>query len=808
MKATQPAIVIDQATFPSVLTPDYEKATDDYGLRIGRAISYEWFSRTGGNSCRYYDQWLTFHKLRLYARGEQPIAKYKNSFSVSGSLEHINLDWSIVPVIPAFLDRVVNGISERMYKVRAEAVDIMSAEKKNAFQDMVEANMNAKDALVNIKKDFGVDAFDIPVQDIPEDQTELNLYMQLKYKPSIEIAEECAIETVLNTNKFYETQKKIIYDIATLGIGIGKHEFEVNNGIVAKYVDPQNVVYSYTESRTFDDCFYWGEVKRVPLTEIYKIKPDISDEEMEKVAQYGSAFYDYYGIMRNYVNDLFQRDTVTLLYFNYKTTHHFTYKKKKTASGFEKVIKKDSNFNPDPNEHFEKVTIPKDVWYEGILVIGSNILLKWEMAENMVRPESPSQMAYPNYFACAPHMYKGVIESLTRRMIPLADQVQLSFLKKQQILSRLIPDGVFIDVDGVNEVDLGKGANQTATEALQMYFQFGSVIGRSQTQDGDYNHAKIPIHEIQTSSGQNKLAAINAEIDANLNLMSLCTGITKDASNPDPDSLVGLQKLAAANSNTATRHILQAMLEITQRIATAVSLRIADVLRYADFKEELIMQIGKYSVATLNDIRNLYLHNFGIYLEVAPDEEERAMLESNIQQALANGNINLEDAIDIREVNNIKLANQLLKKLRKDRDKQRMAEKKADIDMQTQGNIQSANAANQAKMQYAQIELQGKSSLSAQEHQQKMEQMREEAKLKSGLMEKEFQFNLQLTGAENSVIEQREDKKEKAKDDRTKIQATQQSKLIEQRQRNLPSQNFESSNDYIGDLSLDEFDPR
>jgi len=808
MKASPPEIIINQETFPSVLVPDSEKATEEYGLRIGRSISWEWFSKTGGNSCRYYDQWLNFHKLRLYARGEQPIAKYKNSFAVNGSLEHINLDWSIVPVMPSFVDRVVNNISERMYKVRAEAVDIMSAEKKNAYQDMVEANMNAKDALIAIEKDFGVNGFDIPQEEVPEDQTELNLYMQLKYKPSIEIAEECAIDTVFNTNKYYETQKKIVYDLTTLGIGIGRHQFQKNNGITLDYVDPQNVVYSYTESRTFDDVFYWGEVKRVPLTEIYKIKPDISKEEMEKVSQYGSAFYDYYGIMRNYVNDLFQRDTVTLLYFNYKTTHKFTYKKKKNGNGFEKVIKKGSDFNPQTNENFEKVTIPKDVWYEGIYVIGSNILLKWEMAENMVRPESPSQMAYPNYFAVAPRMYKGVIESLTRRMIPFADQIQLSFLKKQQIKSRLVPDGVFIDADGVNAVDLGKGAVQTATEALNMYFQFGSVIGRSQTQDGELNHGKIPIQEIQTSSGQNKLASLDADIDANLNLMSLCTGITKDASNPDPNALVGLQKLAAVNSVTATRHILQGMLEITQRMATAVSLRLADVLRYADFREELVMQIGKYSVATLDDIRNLYLHNFGIYLEVAPDEEEKAMLESNIQQALLKENINLEDAIDIREVNNTKLANQLLKKLRKDRDKQRMAEKQADIQMQTQGNIQSANAANQAKMQTDQATIQGKMQLSSQEHQQKMEQMREEARLKSGLMEKEFEFNMQLAGAENSIVEQREDKKERAKDERTKIQATQQSKLIEQRQRNLPSRNFESANDYIGDISLDEFDPR
>lgn len=808
MKSNPPSVILTPTTFPSVLIPDSEKATKEYGIRIGSAISWEWFSRSG-QSCRFYDQWINFNRLRLYARGEQPIGKYKNLFTVNGSLEHINLDWTIVPAIPNFVDMVVNGMSERLYKVRAEAVDIMSAEKKNAFQDMVEANMNAKEALLNIQKDFGVNGFDIPQGDVPDDQTDLNLYMQLNYKPSIEIAEECAIDTVMQMNKYDDIKKRVTYDIVTLGVGIEKHEFLINKGIDISYVDPANVVYSYTESPTFDDVFYWGEVKRVPLTELYKINPNISKDEMAEIAMYGSAWYDYYTIMQPYRNDLFQRDTVTLLYFNYKTTHNFAYKKKKLANGMEKVIKKGSDFNPEPNDKFEKVSIPKDVWYEGILVMGSNILLKWEMAKNMVRPESPSQEAISQYVARAPRMYKGRFESLTSRMIPFADQVQLGFLKKQQILSRLIPDGVFLDADGINEVDLGTGANYNPEDAMRMFFQTGSVIGRSMTQDGEFNHAKIPIQEINTNSGQSKLVAINQEIDANLNMMASFTGITKNAANPDPDGLVGLQKLAAANSNQATRHILQATLGITRDMATAISFRLADVLQYADFKDELAMQIGKYSVAVLDDVKNLPLHSFAIFIDVAPDEEEKALLEQNINMALTKENINLEDAIDIRSVNNIKLANELLKKKRKDRDKQKMLDEKARVEMQTQGNIQSANAANQAKIQYVQADGQQKMGLAQSEHQFKMEQMREEANLKKELMGVEFGYQMQLKGTVDASVEQREDKKETAKDKRTEMQATQQSKLIEQRQRNLPAQNFESTNDSMfGDISLAEFEPR
>lgn len=809
MAKIKPSIIINPVMFPNVLVSDTEKATKEFGLQIGTAIQYEWFSRSG-QSCRFYDQWIGFNRLRLYARGEQSVAKYKASFAVDGNLEHINLDWTPVPIIPKFVDIVVNGIQERLYKVKAEAVDIMSAEKKNAFQDMVEANMNAKTALSNIKKDFGVDGFDIPEQDIPEDQTELNLYMQLNYKPAIEIAEEVAIDTVMKRNNYEVVKRQVDYDLVTLGIGICKHEFQINNGIVLNYVDPQYMVYSYTESPTFDDVFYWGEVKRVALTELYKIKPDITKDEMEEISELGSAWYDYYGVMRTYTNDLFQKDTVTLLYFNYKIDYRFTYKKKKLENGFERIIPKDSNFNPEPNDKYSAVSIPKDVWYDGIMVLGSQYLLKWEMASNMVRPDAASQNAMSNYVACAPRMYKGNIESLTRRMITFADLIQITHLKLQQVLQKIVPDGVFIDADGINEVDLGTGAAYNPEDALRMYFQTGSVIGRSLTQDGEFNHAKIPIQELNTNSGQAKITSLINAYNQYLSMIRDVTGLNeaRDGSNPDANSLVGLQKLAAANSNTATRHILQASLFITKRISEALSLRIADVLQYSDFREELTMQIGKYSVATLEDIKNLYLSSFGIFIEVAPDEEEKTQLENNIQQALVKGDIYLEDAIDIRSMNNIKLANELLKKKRKDRDKQKMAEEKAKVEMQTQSNVQSANAASQAKMEYAQIEGQQKLGLSQTEHQQRMAEMREEATLKKELMATEFDYQMQLKGTQDVIAEQRDDKKEKAKDNRTKIQATQQSKLIEQRKRDLPAQNFESNEDSLDSFSLAEFDPR
>jgi len=672
--------------------------------------------------------------------------------------------------------------------------------------------MVAKDFLTQVKEESGIDAFNVPPQDLPANEQELNLYMQLKYKPAIEIAEEEAINTILDVNHYNDVRKRVDYDITTIGLGMVKHSFVPGTGVRVEYVDPANMVYSYTESPTFDDCFYFGEVKQVPITELVKIKPNITKEELAEIQQLGTAWYNYYGVLRPYRSDLFNRDVVTLMYFNYKTDKTYVYKKKYNDNGGTKVIQKDESFNPPEGteERFERIEKRIDVWYEGVMVMGSSYLLKWELAKNMVRPKSASQYALPQYIAVAPRMYKGVIESLTRRMIPFADLIQLTHLKLQQVLQRVVPDGVYIDADGINEVDLGTGAAYNPEDALRLYFQTGSVIGRSMTVDGDINHGRIPIQELNTNSGQGKITALINAYNQYLSMIRDVTGLNeaRDASTPNPDALVGVQKLAALNSNTATRHILEGSLFITKRLSEALSCRIADILEYSDFKEEFAMQIGKYAVGILDEIKDLYLHDFGVFIEVSPDEEQQAQLEANIQMALQRDQISLEDAIDIRQMKNLKLANELLKVKRKEKQRIDMEQEQAKINMQTQGNIQSSQAAAQAALQKVQAESQSKAQLAQAQMQFDIQRMQAEAQIKEQLMSVEFNYNMQLKGMEVSQIKQLDMDKEKAKDDRTKLQATQQSKLIEQRQKDLPAMNFESDEDSLDGFNLEQFNPR
>ena len=806
-------IDIKSATFPNQFVSDSEKATKEFGLQVGQAIQYEWFRRDG-MSCRFYTQFAEFHKLRLYARGEQSVAKYKNELAIDGDLSYLNLDWTPVPIIPKFVDIVVNGMSDRLFDVKCYAQDALSAEKRNEFQELVEMNMISRDLLFQVKKDFGVNAFDLDPGSLPTNDTEMELYMQMHYKPGVEIANEIAINTLLEENHYTDIRRRVDYDITTIGIGMCKHMFQMGDGVKVEYVDPANVVYSYTEDPYFKDCFYWGEVKTIPIGEILKINPDLSVEDLEKISQYSQSWYDHYNVAGMYENSMFYRDTCTLLYFNYKTTNSFVYKKKEMKDGSFKTVEKDDQFNP-PEEmmeegNFKKVEKRIDVWYEGVMVMGTNIILKWEMMKNMVRPNSANQFAMSNYVACAPRMYKGVVESLVRRMIPFADLIQVTHLKLQQVVSRVVPDGVYIDADGLNEVDLGTGNAYNPEDALRLYFQTGSVVGRSYTQDGEFNNARVPIQQLTTNSGASKLQMLIGNYNHYLNMIRAVTGLNeaRDGSMPDPNSLVGVQKLAALNSNTATRHILQGSLHITKTLAEALSLRCADVLEYADFRDEFAMQIGKYNLGILDQIKNLYIYDFGIFIEMSPDEEEKAMLEQNIQMAISKQDISLEDAIDIREIKNIKLANQLLKVKRRQVAKQQQEAEMMKQQMAAQANMQSQQMAAQLAAQKMQMEMQVKMQLAQAEAGFEIEKQKSEAALKQQLMGLEFQYNMQIHGMQQRQMDEREEVKEKGKKDRITMANTQQSQMIEQRKRNLPAIDFESNEDSLDGFDLAEFEPR
>ena len=796
------------SSFPDQVVPDVEKASYEYGLQVGRAIESEWFRNDRGWYDRFNTNYNNFHRLRLYARGEQSIQKYKDELSINGDLSYLNLDWKPVPVIPKFVDIVVNGMSQRSYDIKAFAQDPESIMKRTAYAEALQRDMMQKDLIKQIQQVTGLDVSKSQGKGLEmESEEDLQLHMQMDYKESIEVAEEEVINNILASNKYDLTRRRLNQDLTILGIAATKTSFNRSEGVTVDYVDPASLVYSYTEDPNFEDIYYVGEVKPISLAELKKQFPNLTPSDLEEIQKYpGNQNYT-----RNW-SGRYDDDTVQVLYFEYKTFTNQVFKIKQTASGLEKALEKQDTFIDAPDgDNFKKAYRSIEVLYSGAKILGHEKMLEWKLAENMTRPFADTVKVNMNYNIVAPRLYKGRIESIVSRITGFADMIQLTHLKLQQVMSRIVPDGVYMDIDGLAEVDLGNGTNYNPAEALNMYFQTGSIVGRSMTQDGGMNPGKVPIQELATSNGMGKIQSLIQTYEYYLKMIRDVTGLNeaRDGTLPDKQSLVGLQKLAAANSNVATRHVLQASLYLTLRTCENISLRVADALMFPMTKQSLMSSISRYNVGTLEELSSLNMHDFGIFLELEPDEEEKQVLENNIQIALKAGQIDLEDAIDIREVANLKLANQMLKKRRKDKAARDQQAQQANIQAQAQANAQLAEQTALAETQKQQVLTEQKMQLEKAKSDFEVQKMEREAQIKQQLMELEFNYNMQLAQAQGQARKEQEKFKEDRKDERTKIQATQQSELIDQRKNDLLPKNFESAgSDTLGGFGLEQFGPK
>jgi len=797
--------------FPSQVVSDLEKVSYDYGLKVAKGIEQEWFNneKNYANS-RFRNIKNDFHRLRLYARGEQSIQKYKDELSINGDLSYLNLDWKPVPIIPKFVDIVVNGIADRTYDIKAYSQDPYGVAKRTEYMDSILADIQTQEINDFAEEAFGINLYDNDPSTLPETEEELQLHMQLNYKQSVELAEEQALNVLMEGSNYELIKKRFFYDLTVLGIGATKTSFNTSQGAIIEYVDPANLVYSHTDSPYFDDIYYVGEVKEIPVNELVKQFPHLGQEDLEDIIKTNSLYRSNSNRGYNEADN----NKVAVLYFNYKTYMNEVYKVKETGTGASKAIEKDDTFNPPENLEGDFIKLQRQVecLYDGALILGTDKLIKWEMAKNMMRPKSDFTKVKMNYAIVAPRMYNGRIESLVGRITGFADMIQLTHLKLQQVMSRLVPDGVYLDADGLAEIDLGNGTNYNPQEALNMYFQTGSVIGRSMNELGEGNPGRVPIQEITSGSGGNKMQSLIGTYNYYLQMIRDVTGLNeaRDGSTPDKNALVGIQKMAAANSNTATRHILQSGLYLTSEVAECLSLRISDILEYSPTKNAFIQAIGTHNVATLEEMSELYLYDFGIFIELAPDEEEKAILENNIQMALSQGSIDLEDAIDLRDIKNIKLANQLLKirRVKKGERDQQLQER--NIQAQAQANSQAQQVAAQAEIQKNQANAQVQAQLEQVKAELDSQKMMQEAEVKKQLMDHEFQLNMRLKQMEVEGVRSRDESKEDRKDERTKIQASQQSELIEQRKTGGSPKKFESAgNDILGGgFDLGAFGPK
>ena len=405
--------------FPSQVVSDIEKISYDYGLKVAKAIEAEWFHTERGSN-RYRTNHNNFHNLRLYARGEQSIQKYKDELSINGDLSYLNLDWKPVPIIPKFVDIVVNGIAERTYDIKAYSQDPHGVKERTEYMKNILSDMELKDFDNFTSDQFGINTRESDIPKLPQTEEELQLHMQISYKQAVELAEEQALNVLFEGSKYELIKKQFYYDLTVLGIGAVKTDFNTSEGVTVKYVDPADLVYSYTESPYFDDVYYVGEIKNIPINELAKEFPHLTQEDLEDIIR--SKSYHQANYHNNAYNSKEEdNNKVQVLYFNYKTYMNEVYKVKETGTGAEKILEKDDTFNPPENsDNFGKLHRSIECLYDGAQFLGTDKLLRWEMAKNMMRPKSDFTKVKMNYAIVAPRMYKGRIESLVQRITGFA----------------------------------------------------------------------------------------------------------------------------------------------------------------------------------------------------------------------------------------------------------------------------------------------------------------------------------------------------------------------------------------------------
>jgi hypothetical protein len=816
--------VASSRTVPDPFATSEVKATDEYGLKFGKLIENEWFYIKAGNTqSQYYDKRLKMDEQRKYARGEHSTGLVKKLITDGTDGEsYTNYDWRPIQILPKFIKLVVSQMQERLYEIDAQAVDGISQGLREDYRDMLSKNMYAKDMLKDAKDLLGIDLSPSGMGEIPDTEEEISLHMNLEYKPAIEIAVEQAIKYTFELNEYDELQKRTLRDLVEIGVACVHDRTDPTKGILTEYRDPADMVWAYPTSSNFSNVNYYGVVRRITINELQRLSgKKFTPDELEKFKNVSNEWQGYNRISNEfwYRGEDLSSHMVDVLDFTFKSTKKTKYKKKYKKNGGYAITKKSSDFGKPQHivdkeakqgyKEYDILEDVEDVWYEGSIVLGSDLIFNYRECENMTRPEGFISKVSPSYTLYAPELYQGRIQSLVDRVIHKVDQLQQIQIKIQQFIAKSKPNGIWIDVDGLEELDLGDGNQFGALDLIRFYDETGNLLGTSRTSDGGYTNGSLPIKELNNGSIAGLEQLMNA-YNFHFQMFRDAIGIGQgaDGSLPDPRTSNGALEAQLTKSNVATRYVLESQLKITQYLANNVSLRLKDIFKYTNLKDAYINSIGKMNVAVLDSIKNLHLHDFGITIKLKPDAQDRAMLEANIQAEISAGNLGTEDGIDIRKVSNISVANEMLKIRKEKRQKELHQRELEKIEANGKASEQAALSAIKLKQEELVLEAQLKKEFLLEERESLRLKIGQELEAKRLLMAEEYYYQTGIEVEKAKSKRSDEAYKEDRKDERTAIQATQQSRMkAEQSKEGGGSPiDFRSSNSGIsGGLGLDDF---
>ncbi len=783
------------SNFPDPLASSEEKQGREYGLNYAKAIYNQWGKIDQQNSA-YGNRRKTFEKNRRYANGTQDTAIYRSLLTSldpnNGDGSMLNLDFTPVPILPKFVRIVVNKILSLNPYPNLEAVDPLSSSEKDMEKKKVEFSVKSKKALQGLKEGLGVEINGDP-DSIPDTLEEAEIFMGTNVKASSEIAAQIATNLTLTWNDFNESiLRRCVNDLAVLGIAVVKRDNDPQYGLKTEYVDPSNFIHSFTEDPNFGDLVYAGQVKHIPIQELKRMAGDqFTEEQYKTIAQRAQKKYGYdagkltqssYDKVNNVSRFGYDEYMIEILDFEFMGVDCEYYESKESRYGNVGFYAKGERYKAPTNSVFNReiTKLETSSVYGGCYILGTDFLFNYGKKNNMPRNIHDISRTNLSYSVCATNLLDMMPKSMVDSCIGFADQLQLTHLKIQQAVAKAKPDGIIIDIEGLENVQLGRGGELQPLDLHDIYEQTGVFYYRSKNPEGGFQNP--PIREIGNSIRNiNELIGLYNHY---LRMIRDATGINEvmDASTPKSDSLVGVRQQALAAANNAIYDITNSSMVLYKKVCSDIVKCIQVIHPESVLYKIYENAVGKENMSVLSSFRNLAMYNFGVTVVKDMEEAERQYLEQNIQVALGQREIDLEDAIAVRQLKDLGQAERLLIVRRKKRMATNQQIAQQNSAQQAQVQQQSAQAASQARQQELQMEAQ----LKAQEMQLKAQLEAQLEQVKHGFRREiemiKAQATLGFKETDENFREKLEVLKEDRKDERVVKQAEEQSKLISQRQ--------------------------
>lgn len=767
-----------------------DKKSENFGLWFcNTIINKEWFS---GKDNVYGTRADEFSMLRSHMTGKVNDIANRQLLSSDGvDASNTSIDTSFRHIMPKYIKSVVDGMSDDVYEVTVDAVDEISQKERKDKAARERVKMMANDMLKKHEQALG---YKLSFDDAAQSEEELLIRNEIDCKLEREIAIEVSVKKIFEANDISEISSRIKEDLCLFGVAATRNVMDSSRGVRVDYVTPENFIYSRGSrgSRTSDGRYYFGELIRMPISEVKRLSGDKFSEKEYKSMTGKSSYRTVYDRNSSYMIDLNdEEETVDVLNFCFKSDKKEVYKKREMPNSKHKLVKKDESWTPEYKTK-NKVVDVYETWYGGWWVMGTDFMWGYGELKDLIRPSSDLKKAISPY-----SMYELQTQSIGKRILPHARTLQQINIKTKQLIARAIPKGHAVDYKALMEVDLGNGQMLSPEDQVKMFFEDGNIIYSSEALDGGLNGVGRP--PIMPTQGGTTLVELNNAYMFELAQIEDITGINKmrDGSTPGSEMAVGVQKLSILMSNNATKHILNGLLHILKDTSIGVTCRLQDLGQYNELGDGVASLIGYDNARILSKSKDKFMWMFSTTVKLKPTEEEKEELKTMIRNALAAKTITISDAIDIEAIDNVKLASRMLKA--KEKEKQRREERLAMEQIRRKGEQDRETAQLKARQDAIKnnTEMQAKASEINLKTNADAITMANEWKFKMKYLEQEFKYNYMLKQLEVSGITDRDMEKEKGKSDRQREQATMASKLTEQKQNNMSSLDFTNQQNQI-----------